>query len=241
MRLSDSKQSGLHRDISGEEQIALPLDHVQDDGDEETPYPCCPDNVAILMPYLASLAVEDPESQATVLLKEFDTLPDMFGASYWRLRKAVGPRLAKAIRSTKAVLEASHLHRAADRPIVGSTKAVIDFLQTHSGYLRHERITALFLSDGLRLLKVQVLAEGEPGYTDFSLSAVLRWGLDVGAAAFILVHNHPSGDPTPSLDDKKVTARLGRLANALEMPMLQHIIVARGKVAFVDLEPHPPD
>ena len=237
MRFSDIRKTGAAF-WRREEQLGLPLSESYEFGCYDPPFsPSCLSTGELLQHYLDALGLEQSAKISTVLLNEFQTIPNMLSASSWRLRKVVGGRTAKAIRATGALLQASHLERMAAKPIIRNSEATLAFLQSQSGYLAHERITALYIGQGLRLLKVQVLAEGDVGYTDFSLSTVLRWGLDVGASAFILVHNHPSGDPTPSQTDKAVTARMQRMANALEMPMLEHIIVAKGRVAYVNMEP----
>lgn len=188
----------------------------------------------LLIDYLKSVGVDNPSDVAHRLLSDFRTIPDIFFASWLKLTSLVGPRLARVIRSTRALLEIAHLSRAAAHPIMLGDNCVEAFLQAHLGYLPTERLTALYVDSSLRLLSVKIIAEGSAGETQCNVSAVFRWGLDVGAAGFILVHNHPSGDARPSLADRNTTRLLASLGKQVQMEMVRHVIVSRGTVSFID-------
>lgn len=98
----------------------------------------------------------------------------------------------------------------------------------------HEWLLALYVDDDLNLLSVHTIAKGSIGGCTVNLGHIFAQGSARGAAAYILVHNHPSGNATPSPQDVFVTARLARLSAELDMPLLDHFIVASGGVQSVN-------
>jgi len=113
-------------------------------------------------------------------------------------------------------------------PIVPRSKELISFLQARIGFLKHEQLIALYVDQALRLLRIRRIAEG--GFDEVVLDTrkIIACGLGAGASAFILVHNHPSGVPTPSPDDIASTGRLKRIAAEMDLHLLDHLRVARG-------------
>lgn len=89
-----------------------------------------------------------------------------------------------------------------------------------------EWLLVLFVDKELNLLAVDTVARGDISSCQVNFARIFRRGHALGAAGFLLVHNHPSGDPTPSLDDIQVTRRLASVAADLDMPLLDHLIVA---------------
>lgn len=96
-----------------------------------------------------------------------------------------------------------------------------------------EWLLALYVDESLNLLSVHAVGKGDVGSCAINLGKLYLFGKSIGAAAYLLVHNHPSGDPTPSATDVRVTQRLARLSAELDMPLLDHFIVARGGMLTV--------
>jgi DNA repair protein RadC len=92
---------------------------------------------------------------------------------------------------------------------------------------------ALFVDDGLDLLAVDTIARGDISSCRPDIARILWRGDMVGAKAFILVHNHPSGDPRPSSTDIRFTRRLRRIADELNLPLLDHLIIAGEQMVSV--------
>ena len=108
--------------------------------------------------------------------------------------------------------------------------------EAYVGSLRDETIEwllALFVDDDLNLLSVETIAKGGIGSVTVDKPRIICRGHVVGATGFILVHNHPSGDPTPSQSDIQLTRQLRRLAAEMEMPMLDHFVVGKGAIVRV--------
>jgi DNA repair protein RadC len=116
-----------------------------------------------------------------------------------------------------------------DRPVIGSASALMDYL---SVTMRHEAIEAtrvLFLDRKNALIKDEILHRGTVDHTPLYPREVLRRVIETGASAIILVHNHPSGDPSPSKADiamtKELVAALGTIGGVLH----DHVIVGRNR------------
>jgi DNA repair protein RadC len=101
---------------------------------------------------------------------------------------------------------------------------------------RHERFLLLLLDGRHRLLREVVISQGTLTASLVHPREVFRPALREAAAAVVLVHNHPSGDPTPSLEDREITERLAQAGELLGIPVLDHVVVAeRGYASLREL------
>lgn len=91
----------------------------------------------------------------------------------------------------------------------------------------------MFVDDQLNLLSVETLARGDLASCRVSFSRIVSRGLALRAAGFLLIHNHPSGDPRPSQEDIRFTVRLAGLTKELDMPLLDHLIIGRENMMSV--------
>jgi DNA repair protein RadC len=96
-----------------------------------------------------------------------------------------------------------------------------------------EWLLALFVDDELNLLAVDTVARGDISSCRVPIAHILCRGHRLDAKGFILVHNHPSGDPTPSAADISITRRLRRASEDLELPLLDHVVVAANGMTSV--------
>jgi DNA repair protein RadC len=92
--------------------------------------------------------------------------------------------------------------------------------------LRHEELHAAFIDRRNQVLDVRRLTVGSEQYTVVDPRQIYRVALSLRAAAVVLAHNHPSGDPTPSRQDDEVTRRVAEVGLALGVPLLDHLVVA---------------
>lgn len=116
--------------------------------------------------------------------------------------------------------------RTLARPLT-STAEVIEYLQVGMVYLPVETLRVLFFDTANRLLQDVVLWEGTIDRTPAYPREVMRRAMFGGAAAIILVHNHPSGDPTPTGEDVRVSREIVAAGQALGVAVHDHIIVGR--------------
>jgi DNA repair protein RadC len=154
----------------------------------------------------------------------------VLSGSLSRLSRIVGPKVATLIRAANKLLQSSLLDDVRSGPVLSSRAELIRYLHFQLGSLRHERVLALYLDHNLRLLYVMRVADGSVASASPEISRIIHIALDVGASGILVVHNHPSGDPSPSISDLNWTARLSRVAADLNVRLIDHIIVAGGEV-----------
>lgn len=119
------------------------------------------------------------------------------------------------------------------QPLLPSSSAVVDYLTAALAHEPVEQIRILFLNAKNRLIRDEVMWRGCVDTAPIYPREVMRRALDLGAVSLILVHNHPSGDPQPSLADIGMTKDLRRSGEALGVVLLDHLIIARsGHVSF---------
>jgi DNA repair protein RadC len=116
--------------------------------------------------------------------------------------------------------------RLHDRPLL-DLRALADSARAELAHFTVEQVRAAFLDAGRRVLRVEALSTGSVHSAHVYPREVARRALELGASAVVLVHNHPSGDPTPSPDDVKMTAAVKRALDAIEVDLIDHLVVAR--------------
>ena len=110
---------------------------------------------------------------------------------------------------------------------MGSWSAVIDYCRTSMAFEGREIFRILFLDKKNGLIADEVQGSGTIDHTPVYPREVIRRALELSATAIILVHNHPSGDPTPSTQDIKMTQDIIAIAKSLGVAVHDHIIVGR--------------
>ncbi|MEB2310768.1 MAG: DNA repair protein RadC [Sorangiineae bacterium] len=114
------------------------------------------------------------------------------------------------------------------RPILGSFEAVLRWAEPRLSTLEHEEVWLLGLDGRNGLKSARRVAQGGLHGCALGPRDVLRPALRDGASAIVLVHNHPSGDPTPSPEDVRMTRALAEACEAVGVALLDHVVVARG-------------
>lgn len=136
---------------------------------------------------------------------------------------------ASVIRFHKAGLE--------KRQVLDSWQKVMDYLQVSMGLAPVEQFRILFLDKKNALIADEVQQTGTVDHTPVYPREVIRRALELSATALILVHNHPSGDPTPSRADIQMTKKIVDIAGPLGIEVHDHIIVGlRTNVSFRSLQ-----
>jgi DNA repair protein RadC len=97
----------------------------------------------------------------------------------------------------------------------------------------HEWLLALYVDAKFQLLAVETVAQGDVSSGDIPSWRLIDRAKALGAAGFILVHNHPSGDPTPSDSDIRATVRLAHVSKELDVPLIDHLIIAGDEIRSV--------
>jgi DNA repair protein RadC len=170
------------------------------------------------------------EGIAGRLLERFGTLAEVFNADGEALGGAgLG---ADEIAGIKFVREAAlRLLRSElrERPVVNCWDKMIEYCTAQIAHSKVEEFHILFLDRKNALIKDERQHRGTVGYTPVCTREVIRRSLDLGASALILVHNHPSGDPTPSPADVKTTKDIARAAAVFDIAVHDHLIIGHGR------------
>ena len=166
---------------------------------------------------------------AEALMERFEDLTDMSKASLDELQhvKGIGQSKAAAIKS--AFLLAQRLSREVfpDAPLMDRPELVADFLREMNRPYTVENFQVLFLNTRRRMTGMQIISQGTLDTLLVSPREVFFPAIAKRASAIILVHNHPSGNATPSEADIKVTRDLIRAGQLLKIEVLDHIILGR--------------
>ena len=118
------------------------------------------------------------------------------------------------------------LDKQEKRPRIPDSETAGGLLLPYFFGLREERVYAAFLDDGLRLLKCRQLFEGGINYAPLNVRKLVETALREKATGVILAHNHPAGQAIPSVEDREATLRIRSALEAVQIRLLDHIIVA---------------
>ena len=172
------------------------------------------------------------ESLAAQLLQRFGSLAEILGADPAELAAAgLGVTAIAAVQFVRELALRFMRAELRDRPIVGSWDKLIDYCTAHIAYSTVEEFHILFLDRKNALIRDERQQSGTVDHTPAYTREIIKRTLDLGASALILVHNHPSGDPTPSPADVTVTKDIVKAATTLGIAVHDHLIIGRGRHA----------
>jgi len=115
-----------------------------------------------------------------------------------------------------------------DGPAFRKPADVADYLGPELSELAQEQLRVVCLNLKSHVLVTQIVYQGGLNATVVRIADCFREAVRIGADAIVLVHNHPSGDPTPSPEDVRLTAEVGHAGDLLGIDVLDHVIVSRG-------------
>jgi DNA repair protein RadC len=171
---------------------------------------------------------KDVKPLAKDLIKAFGSFAEVMAAPTERL-KQVGLREA-VIAELKIVAAAAQEFargQVKNRPVLSSWSNVLDYCRTAMAFADKEQLRVLFLDKRNRLIADELQQEGTVDHTPVYPREVVKRALELSATAIILVHNHPSGDPTPSQADIAMTKEIVTVARPLGIAVHDHIIVGK--------------
>ena len=182
-----------------------------------------------LIEYLLMLAIPriDTKPIAKALLREFGGLAGLFAADNDALRRVdrIGDSAVAAIRIAQATALRLTKARLADKPMLGNWQALIDYLRAELAAAPVEQVRVLHLNTRNLLIRDEVMARGSIDQAPVYVREIIRRAMDLGSAALILVHNHPSGDPAPSRADIDITRQVIEAGKRLGVTVHDHIIM----------------
>lgn len=185
-----------------------------------------------LLELLLFLAVprRDVKPLAKELIKTFGGFSEVICAEPARLKeiKGVGESAIIAFRMVREGALKLSQAQIMNKPVIGSWQALIDYCKMSMAFGKKEQFRILFLNRKNVLIADELQQEGTVDHTPVYPREVIKRALELGASALILVHNHPSGDPTPSRDDIEMTKEVCEAGKKLDVLVHDHIIVGKG-------------
>lgn len=164
-----------------------------------------------------------------LLLKQYGSLGSLSRCDVHELAKVKGVGLTKAVQLAAAFGLATRVARESlHRQKVDSPELVYDLLGAEMRSLSKESLRVILLDTKYHLKRVEEISRGSLNESVAHPREIFQPALTFSAYAFILVHNHPSGDPTPSEADRRLTVRLNEAARLLQIQMLDHVIIGTG-------------
>lgn len=186
-----------------------------------------------IMELLLALAIprQDVKPLAKRLIATFGTFGEVISQPYERLvevdgvKEATASALMLARESALRLLEG----QARSRSVISSWTALVDYLSARHAYGDIESFHVLYLDRKNMLIRDEAFAKGTVDQAPVYPREVARRALELAASAAILVHNHPSGDPTPSKADIDMTREVAGALKAIGITLHDHVVIGRGR------------
>jgi DNA repair protein RadC len=194
-----------------------------------------PDYELLELILFRALPRRDTKTLAKTLIARFGSFAEVVTAPEPRLKEIEGAGDAvvtelKLVRAAALRLMRSEIMQ---RPALSSWAQVLDYLRAALGFEHREQFRILFLDKKNHLIADEVQQQGTIDHTPVYVREVVKRALELSATAIVLVHNHPSGDPTPSRADINMTKQIVAAAKPLGVAVHDHIIVGRdGHASF---------
>ena len=194
-----------------------------------------PDYELLELILFRALPRQDTKPLAKLLIETFGSFAEVISVSPERLKQV--PGAGDAVVHELKLVQAAALRlmkgEVRKRPALSSWDSVIDYCRAAMAFAEREQFRILFLDKKNQLIADEVQQEGTVDHTPVYPREVVKRALELSASAIILVHNHPSGDPQPSMADIDMTRKLVDAADKLTIKVHDHIIIGRnGHASF---------
>lgn len=172
---------------------------------------------------------KDTKPLAKALLARFGSFEAMAMAEESALCEVpgVGATTALALNVYGEMVRRQARQKIASTPLLDSWKNVLEYCRVKNAYQSVENVHILFMNTKNYLIADEVLFSGTLDQAPFYIRDILKRALELQASAMILVHNHPSGDPTPSAADIDTTRKLASAAELLRIRLYDHLIITK--------------
>jgi DNA repair protein RadC len=180
----------------------------------------------------------DMKPLAKALIARFGSFADVISATPGELMTmdGIGETSVVALKTAHASAIRLMAEQVHNRPVISSWRQLIDYCRASMAYAKVERFRLLYLDKKNTLIADEVQQSGTIDHTPVYPREVVRRALELGASAVIMVHNHPSGDTTPSKADIEMTREVARAAEPLGLTVHDHVVIGRqGHTSFKSL------
>jgi DNA repair protein RadC len=188
-----------------------------------------PDYELLELVLFRAFARKDTKDLAKRLIARFGSFAEVVNAPAERLKevKDVGEGVVTELKILRAAAVRLTRSQIIEKPALTSWNQVLDYIRAAQAFEQRELFRILFLDKKNRLIADEVQGEGTVDHTPVYVREVVKRALELSSTAIILVHNHPSGDPTPSKADIDMTRLIIEAAKPLGVTVHDHIIVGR--------------
>lgn len=176
-----------------------------------------------------ALPRQDTKPLAKALVEKFGTFAEVVSAPPERLKEIKGVGESVVLELKLIVAASQRLLRGSvmKRPILQTWTQLLDYCRACMAFSNKEAFRVLFLDKKNAVIADEVQQQGTVDHTPVYTREVLKRALELSASSIVLVHNHPSGDPTPSRADIDMTLRIIEAAQGLGITVHDHLIIAR--------------
>jgi DNA repair protein RadC len=190
-----------------------------------------PDYELLELVLFRAIPRQDVKPLARLLLDTFGDFNRVIAAPIARLMavKGAGEAVALELKIVEASAQRMMRARIMQRPVLSSWDALLDYCHTAMSHAETETFRVLYLDRKNILIADEEQARGTVDHVPVYPREVVKRALELNASALILVHNHPSGDPTPSQADLDMTAQIQDAAQALGLTLHDHLIVGKSR------------
>ncbi len=191
-----------------------------------------PDYELLELVLFRAIPRQDVKPLARRLLDMFGSFDGAVSAPVTRLAEVegVGPAVMLELKLVEAAAHRLARARVMNRPVLSSWEALLDYCRASMGHRATEQFRVLYLDRKNILIADEEQARGTVDHVPVYPREVVKRALELNASALILVHNHPSGDPTPSEADILVTNQILDAATVLGLALHDHLVIGRAAV-----------
>ncbi|MGD9604625.1 MAG: DNA repair protein RadC [Bacilli bacterium] len=167
---------------------------------------------------------------AKALLYNFESIDRLNEATIFELMQTKGIGVAKAIEILAAIELGKRINSPTTLKIqISSPEQSYNFLKDSMQHLTQENLVCLYLNLKSEVISQKIISIGTINNTIFNPRDILKWGLKLSASAIIVAHNHPSGNPEPSMEDVLVTKKLLQASKLVDILIVDHIIIGKNR------------
>ncbi len=188
-----------------------------------------PDYELLEIVLFSALPRQDTKPLAKSLLQQFGSFAEVISAEPSTLKKVpgVGDSVIAALKTVEGAAHRLAQQQILNKPVLSNWQALLDYLRATMAYAAAEQFRVLFLNKKNILIADEVQQKGTVDHTPVYPREIIKRALELNATAIIMVHNHPSGDPTPSDADIQMTLEVQAAGEKMGIVLHDHIVIAR--------------
>lgn len=193
--------------------------------------PSMPDYELLELILFRAIPRQDVKPLARRLVEAFGSIQHVLAADRERLRSisGVGDAVILELKLVEAVAQRLSQRKMRTRSIISDWQTLLEYCRTHLAHRSVEAFHVLFLDRKNGLIEEECQATGTVDHVQVYPRRIIKRALELDASALILIHNHPSGDPTPSTQDIAMTKQIAIACDTMNIALHDHVIVCGGQ------------